>query len=278
VKMSFALWLAFALTGTMFSQSKTNPHAAPPVTPNSPSEVPSVAAPVITPIPLQMASPVPAAKPEPIQKVNDKHLTQTESWLVSAFAILLALFAFLYDRRLTQKRLDVGKKRGTPPDLPPTFKYLTKNEIEMTSEKETESLRSSMKAMIERHRHEDNMLNSRLQAFLVTTAFLIGAFAQFRDPEYWPLRLVVALAGGGFGLMMLGVLTRTAERIGDYKVYICEVEKVVIGNQRLSPYSIFPPNSKKTERTSVVLGVVIPRFVTYFWAALLIASVLSNLK
>lgn len=157
-------------------------------------------------------------------------------------------------------------------------KKLTKSETDEENqlagtEDGRKHLSNALEQIVLRRRHEDNMMNSRLQALLVTTAFLVSAFAQFREPSGWLMRLVVALVGTGLGLSMLWVLRRTRQRLKEYREDISRLEKILIPYPSLRPFSSYPP-SPKNSSTNDVLGVWIPKGVVYFWPALLLASLL----
>jgi hypothetical protein len=61
---------------------------------------------------------------------------------------------------------------------------------------------SAWEQLTELHRHEDKLLNNRLQTFVVSTAVLVAAFSQFRDFRGW------ILAGAGHSVCPLEDIAR----------------------------------------------------------------------
>ena len=120
------------------------------------------------------------------------------------------------------------------------------------------------------HRHEDMLLNNRLQTFVVSTAFLVGAYAQFRSPELRPvlLRSIVCIFGVSLASVFLNLLSRTTTAI---EWYICEIRanENVIYSQAFQPY-----NRRRGARAepkwpvSTLLGRWVPRGAIVLWCAL----------
>jgi len=132
---------------------------------------------------------------------------------------------------------------------------------------EPKKLHDFWRELTQLERHEDSLLNSRLQAFLVTTAFLLGAFSQFRDTTGTAalMRTSIAAFGIAFALIMRNVLRRTARAIEWY------LERLVALDQLLFDEDLRPYETRRRERrahpvnVSRILSVYIPTTVVVLW-------------
>ena len=132
---------------------------------------------------------------------------------------------------------------------------------------EPRKLHDFWRELTQLERHEDSLLNSRLQAFLVTTAFLLGAFSQFRDTTGTAalMRTSIASFGIAFALIMRNVLRRTARAIEWY------LERLVALDQLLFDEGLRPYDTRRKERqahpvnVSQILSVYIPTTVVILW-------------
>jgi hypothetical protein len=121
------------------------------------------------------------------------------------------------------------------------------------------------------HRHEDNLLNSRLQAFLVTTAFLVGAFSQFRDMSGFAtiMRTLIAIFGAVLAWIMRGVLIRTSTAIEWYRERLTFLDGLLFA-EWLQPYGTRQKEKQSAPKShlSRTLSSSIPTMVVSLWILL----------
>jgi len=138
--------------------------------------------------------------------------------------------------------------------------------------------------LVAAQRHEDNLLNSRLQSFIVGTALLMAAVAQFRDDQYLPVAVAVCLAGfvlSGASFRILGRTARTIEWYIDALVRLDVLlypepgQQLYAGRQRglgelrgAAGPPAYPLNA--------ILGVWVPIFVGVIWLGVLLAFTWLN--
>jgi hypothetical protein len=139
-----------------------------------------------------------------------------------------------------------------------------------------EAFRSELVAVL---RHEDTLLNHRLQGFLVATAFLLAAFAQFRDTSC-VLAGFVGVGGLVLAVTMLNVLRRSARAVQWNITVVRYVES------KLYPENMRPnetrkllehrANTRRNPKTAIptpitsLLGVGIPSGAVILWGVLLL--------
>ncbi len=125
------------------------------------------------------------------------------------------------------------------------------------------------------HRHEDSLLNNRLQAFVVTTAFLVGAFSQFRDSNGTAafMRTFIAAFGIAFALITRHVLKRTVIAIEWYLERLGALDELLFDDS-LQPYLTRRKEKQTQPRVPVsrIIGIRIPMMVVTLWALLLSCS------
>jgi hypothetical protein len=127
--------------------------------------------------------------------------------------------------------------------------------------------------LITLHHDEVELLNARLQALLVATAFLIGSYAQFRNnnvdiPRGFLLRISVCVFGLSLAAVLHNVLGRTSRAIWWYITQVVEMEKQLYGTE-YSPYlKRRLQRSESKWRTSHLLGQWIPRGIIVLWSVL----------
>lgn len=136
-------------------------------------------------------------------------------------------------------------------------------------EKARANLAELHEKLSEMHRHEDDLLNSRFQGFLVATSLLAAAFSQFRDPHYLIESVFIAIVGAVLSLTIVRVLRRTSVAIEWYIATLCNIERSIWpDNQR--PYDTRRVLRKSSCRApiSAILGVYIPSAVALFWVVM----------
>jgi hypothetical protein len=128
---------------------------------------------------------------------------------------------------------------------------------------------SAWEQLNELHRHEDKLLNSRLQTFVVSTAVLVAAFSQFREPELRSLliRVLVAVVGFSLALVTLYVLWRTSRAIEWYLGRLLELDQLLFPAE-LQPYSRRRREMPLRTPLSRILGLWIPAAVAIVWLVL----------
>jgi hypothetical protein len=128
---------------------------------------------------------------------------------------------------------------------------------------------SAWQQLSELHRHEDKLLNTRLQTFVVSTAVLVAAFSQFRDPDLKSLliRVLISIVGFSLALITLYVLWRTSHAIEWYLGVLREIDQVLFPAE-LQPYSRRCREMPLRTPLNRVLGLWIPGAVAIVWLVL----------
>ena len=141
-------------------------------------------------------------------------------------------------------------------------------------DKEREALERFRSELAAMHRHEDTLLNNRLQGFLVATSLLVAAYAQFKEPKYAPLAVAISFVGICLAAITEHVLRRTARAIEWYIRTIRAVEQVLY-SEDLRPYST---RRNRTPRhpihISAILGVGLPLGSLALWLFLFLWALL----
>lgn len=121
----------------------------------------------------------------------------------------------------------------------------------------------------ELHRHEDSLLNSRLQTFVVSTAVLVTAFSQFHETELRSLMIRVLISVVGFSLAVttLYVLWRTSRAIEWYVGRLVELDELLF-TPELQPYARRRREMPLRTPLSRILGLWIPAAVAILWIVL----------
>jgi len=73
-----------------------------------------------------------------------------------------------------------------------------------------DELRFVWQELAQTQRHADDLLNARLQGFIVATSVLMAAFSQFRDKQYTPIAEAICVFGIVLAYMMSRALSPTA--------------------------------------------------------------------
>jgi hypothetical protein len=123
--------------------------------------------------------------------------------------------------------------------------------------------------LAELHRHEDTLLNSRLQTFVVSTAVLVTAFSQFREPDLHSLviRILVSAVGLSLALVSLYILWRTSRAIQWYLARLVELDRLLLPAE-LQPYAGRQREMPVRTPVSAVLGLWVPAAVALMWVVL----------
>ena len=129
-----------------------------------------------------------------------------------------------------------------------------------------------LQELIELHHIENGLLNSRLSSFLVATAFLIGAFAQFRElGKQWLPATDVCVAGLLISCAMLYVLARTSNALRWYGKAIRVVEEKVRPNPLQRTQNIrhnLKGGGVGNFPVSIVMGYLVPLMTILVWLCL----------
>jgi hypothetical protein len=128
---------------------------------------------------------------------------------------------------------------------------------------------SAWQQLTQLHQHEDKLLNSRLQTFVVSTAVLVAAFSQFHEPDLKSLmiRVLVAVVGFSLALVTLYVLWRTSRAIEWYLDMLLELDQLLFPAE-LQPYSRRRREMPLRTPLSRILGLWIPAAVAIVWLVL----------
>jgi hypothetical protein len=128
---------------------------------------------------------------------------------------------------------------------------------------------SAWEQLSELHRHEDKLLTNRLQTFVVSTAVLVAAFAQFRDPDLKSLliRVLIAVVGFSLALVTLYVLWRTARASEWYLGVLLEFDQLLFPPE-LQPYSRRRREMPLRTPLNRIQGLWIPAAVAVVWLVL----------
>lgn len=138
--------------------------------------------------------------------------------------------------------------------------------------------------IVDLQRHEDNLLNYRLQGLLVSTSFLVAAFAQFQAPSAGvSIRLGICLFGLIFALIMSQVLRRSALAIEWYLAVLLELEKILY-REELQPYRgrrirvgrLSPEDRPRKVPVMSWLGIWLPAATIGLWMFLAIWTVVKK--
>jgi len=128
---------------------------------------------------------------------------------------------------------------------------------------------SAWEQLAELHRHEDTLLSNRLQTFVVSTAVLVAAFSQFREPDVKSLwiRVLIAVVGFSLALVTYYVLWRTSHAIDWYLGVLRELDQVLFPPE-LQPYSRRKQEMPQRIPLNRLQGLWIPAAVAVVWLIL----------
>ena len=137
-----------------------------------------------------------------------------------------------------------------------------------------------MVRLVAAQRHEDILLHTRVQGFVVATALLMAALSQFKDQAFVGVAALICLSGLVLAAGAFRILRRTARTIDWY------LDALV----RLEPLSFSEPSQRVYEArrrllqelhtgqiqstpypVSALLGVWLPLFIAIIWFAVLLA-------
>jgi hypothetical protein len=133
----------------------------------------------------------------------------------------------------------------------------------------------------ELQKHEDTLFNSRLQGFLLTTSFLLAAFAQFKDGEaFAAARIAFCLFALMISIFARRVLRRTVVAIQWYLRVLVDLDEALFSanmgpyrTRRLLTKGLEPTKSVPVIRpVSTILGLWVPSSVVILWVFLLFWS------
>lgn len=141
-------------------------------------------------------------------------------------------------------------------DIVPTRDELPIGEIEKLGPRDLCKLRGSL---VEIHRHEDELLNSRLEAYLLAAAIVAAGYTQVY-PAQSALALLFSVAGFFLSCVMFSVLRRTAKAIQWNIAVVVAIERLLYPSDlRVKrPYSRRREGREPRRPASGILGAVLP--------------------
>jgi hypothetical protein len=148
----------------------------------------------------------------------------------------------------------------------------------LQTEQGRQQVLSAWQQLAELHRHEDKLLSNRLQTFVVSTAVLVTAFSQFRDPDLKSqlIRVVIGLVGFSLALVTLYVMWRTIHVSEWYLGMLRDLDQFLFPPE-LQPYSRRKREMPLRTPLNQIQGVWIPAAVAVVWLVLLgLTFVLSS--
>jgi hypothetical protein len=107
------------------------------------------------------------------------------------------------------------------------------------------------------HRHEDTLLNNRLQIFLITTSLLLAAFSQFRETRYVVVQFLIAIGGFLLSCVMRHILGRTSRAIEWYIQTLCDLDLVIF------PENQQPYLTRRREMASHRRGAPVTKYLAF---------------
>lgn len=122
-----------------------------------------------------------------------------------------------------------------------------------------------LEKLLEYHRHEDILFDRRLSALLVSTAFLIAGFAQFRDWPDFSLAITICVAGFVVAFVFWRTLGRAVDGLTWSNEEIRNAERPHPG---LQIYTTRDARLKRYRAGNWWLGRVIPSVLVVLWLAL----------
>ena len=145
----------------------------------------------------------------------------------------------------------------------------------MSVEGSLPELEAYYQRVVEMHHHEDSLLNSRLQTFVVSTAFLVAAYAQFKNWEFhaFALRIIVCIFGISAACVFRNLLGRTARAVEWYIDEAGRLESLIFSPDQ-QPYDKRRRGKRSKWAVSRVLGRWIPNGVIVLWTAFLATNFL----
>jgi hypothetical protein len=135
------------------------------------------------------------------------------------------------------------------------------------------------KRLVDLHRHEDGLLNTRLQGFIVATALLIAALSQFREERFLPIATLICLAGLVLADLAFRVLRRTARTVEWYIDVLVRLDPLLYGNERHRLHESRRQLLRELDTgerpplypASALLGAWLPFLVPLIWFVMLVA-------
>ncbi len=100
-----------------------------------------------------------------------------------------------------------------------------------------DELRFVWEHLAQAQRHADDLLNARIQGFVVGTSVLMAAFSQFRDKQYTYIAVAICAVGMVFSYVMHHALGPTAKMSRWYIEVLKEID-VLVFPKDLGPYAI----------------------------------------
>jgi hypothetical protein len=100
-----------------------------------------------------------------------------------------------------------------------------------------DELRFVWEQLAQAQRHADDLLNARLQGFVVSTSVLMAAFSQFRDKQYSFIAEAICIFGMVLAYVMYRALTPTA-RLSRWCIDVLRELDALVFPKNLRPYVI----------------------------------------
>lgn len=135
------------------------------------------------------------------------------------------------------------------------------------------------KRLVDLHRHEDNLLNTRFQGFVLVTALLMAAVSQFREEKFLPIAVLICLTGLVLSAVAFRVLKRTARIIEWYIDILVRLDPLLYehDSQRLYQARLTHLQELDTRKkpllypASALLGAWLPFLVSLVWFVMLLS-------
>lgn len=99
-----------------------------------------------------------------------------------------------------------------------------------------EELRFVWEELAQAQRHADNLLNARLQGFIIGTSVLMAAFSQFRDRQYTFVAEAICVFGMVLAYVMHHALSPTA-RMSRWCIDVLQELDGLVFPEGLGPYA-----------------------------------------
>lgn len=153
-------------------------------------------------------------------------------------------------------------------------------------EAEREEWRDFARRLVDAHRHEDGLLNSRLQGFVVATALLMAAVSQFREEKFLPIAALICLSGLTLSDAAFHILSRTARTIEWYIDILVRLDSLLYPDKAHRLYEarrelldeLHTSARSRLSPVSALMGAGLPLLVAIIWFVMLLLLGWNQLK
>lgn len=134
--------------------------------------------------------------------------------------------------------------------------------------------------LVEAQRHEDILLHTRVQGFVVVTALLMAALSQFKEQAFLGVAALICLSGLVLAAGAFRILRRTARTIDWYLDALIRLDPLLFSEPSQRVYEarrrlLQELHTGQTQSApypvSALLGAWLPLFVAVIWFAVLLA-------